>query len=204
MDFIILSILWLAYCFLHSWLISLKVSRFVQSKTPHLQKWYRLLYNFIAVITVIPPVLFSRNMHSKVVFNWNDNWIFLQYFLYLLVLIYGAGGALVFNMKEFLGIEQILSKKAKQQAGIGDEIHKIGILAWVRHPWYAAAIIALWTRTYTTTALIENIILTGYLFIGTLLEERKLKMTYGEEYVNYCKEVSMYVPFKYLKAKLNC
>jgi len=52
------------------------------------------------------------------------------------------------------------------------------------------------------SGLITNIILTIYLVVGTVLEERKLLMEYGEDYRQYQKKVSMLIPFKYLKSKI--
>jgi protein-S-isoprenylcysteine O-methyltransferase Ste14 len=60
----------------------------------------------------------------------------------------------------------------------------------------------IWARGLDVSALITNIILTAYFIVGTVLEERKLLLEYGEAYRRYQKQVSMLVPFKYLRARL--
>jgi len=49
--------------------------------------------------------------------------------------------------------------------------------------------------------IVVNIVLTVYIIIGTILEEKKLVLEYGETYIQYQKEVPMLIPF--IKAKVN-
>ena len=41
-----------------------------------------------------------------------------------------------------------------------------------------------------------------YVIVGTVLEEHKLLLEYGDEYRRYQKRVSMLIPFRYVKAKI--
>ena len=77
-----------------------------------------------------------------------------------------------------------------------------GILSVIRHPWYTASILIIWTRHLDVSALIVNLILTLYLIIGTYLEEQKLIDELGDEYRLYQKNVSMLFPFKWLKLRI--
>ncbi len=43
--------------------------------------------------------------------------------------------------------------------------------------------------------LVVNIVLTIYVCIGTLLEEKKLVLEFGDSYITYQKEVPMLIPF---------
>ena len=72
-------------------------------------------------------------------------------------------------------------------------------MAFVRHPWYLAALLLIWARDLTLADLVVNAVLVGYLWGGTLLEERKLVQTYGEEYRRYQAQVSMLIPWKWLQ-----
>jgi protein-S-isoprenylcysteine O-methyltransferase Ste14 len=60
-----------------------------------------------------------------------------------------------------------------------------GVLGVVRHPWYLAVFILLWARDLSPTQIIINVILSAYLVIGTLLEERKLVLEFGDKYKEY-------------------
>jgi protein-S-isoprenylcysteine O-methyltransferase Ste14 len=53
---------------------------------------------------------------------------------------------------------------------------------------------------YVST-LIVNCILTIYLIIGTILEERKLVLVMGDAYRDYQKRVSMLIPCKWILSK---
>ncbi len=50
--------------------------------------------------------------------------------------------------------------------------------------------------------LLVNVILTAYLLTGTVLEERKLVLEFGDEYKEYQKKVSMFLPAKWVRSRL--
>ena len=74
-------------------------------------------------------------------------------------------------------------------------IKQKGLLGVVRHPMYLALIIYLWMQTFRVVDIIVNIILTIYVIIGTILEEKKLILEFGEAYKQYQKKVPMLIPF---------
>jgi len=78
---------------------------------------------------------------------------------------------------------------------------KNGLLGIVRHPMYFAVIIYLWCQTFRLSDVLVNAVLTVYVIIGTILEERKLVLEFGDPYVQYQKEVPMLIPFVKLKFK---
>jgi protein-S-isoprenylcysteine O-methyltransferase Ste14 len=47
-----------------------------------------------------------------------------------------------------------------------------------------------------------NIVLSSYLVIGTLIEERKLVLEFGDKYKTYQRQVSMFIPIKWMRSKL--
>jgi methanethiol S-methyltransferase len=48
--------------------------------------------------------------------------------------------------------------------------------------------------------IVVNIVLTVYIFIGTILEEKKLVLEFGETYVQYQKEAPLIIPFTKVRA----
>jgi len=82
------------------------------------------------------------------------------------------------------------------------EFDSSGVLGIVRHPWYLAVFILLWSGDLSLAGLIINLVLSAYLLIGTFLEERKLVLEFGEKYRAYQRQVSMLIPLKWLRSRL--
>jgi protein-S-isoprenylcysteine O-methyltransferase Ste14 len=83
----------------------------------------------------------------------------------------------------------------KETVKPGEGIKKSGLLGIVRHPMYFATILFLWCLTSRLSDIVVNTVLTAYIIIGTILEERKLVLEYGAAYVQYMKEVPMLIPY---------
>jgi protein-S-isoprenylcysteine O-methyltransferase Ste14 len=100
-----------------------------------------------------------------------------------------------YDSLSFFGIRQILNFGKTININPADAIKKKGLLGIVRHPMYLALIIYLWTQNFKTLDILVNIILTIYVFIGTILEEKKLVLEFGDAYKKYQDEVPMLIPF---------
>ena len=60
---------------------------------------------------------------------------------------------------------------------------------------YLCLIIYLWSQTFRLIDIVVNSILTVYVLIGTILEEKKLVLEFGDYYIKYQQEVPMLIPF---------
>lgn len=99
-----------------------------------------------------------------------------------------------YDSLSFFGIRQILNRKTKK-INTSNDLKRNGLLGVVRHPMYFALIVYLWCQTFTAIDIIVNLILTIYIIIGAILEEKKLVLEFGDAYVKYQKEVPMLIPF---------
>ncbi len=105
-------------------------------------------------------------------------------------------------MSTFLGISQIREGVTHSLINNSGTIEKGGVLGVIRHPFYTGSLLVIWTGNLDMTRLIINVILSLYLVIGTMLEEKKLITEFGDVYRNYQQDVSMLFPWKYIKRKL--
>jgi protein-S-isoprenylcysteine O-methyltransferase Ste14 len=70
-----------------------------------------------------------------------------------------------------------------------------GPYRWVRHPLYFFTLLMIWTSPYLTAdRLLFNVLWTAWLVVGSILEERDLVETFGDEYRQYQSEVPMLIP----------
>ena len=204
MEYILLIILWIIWCIIHSSMISLTVTGYLKKRLGSYYKFYRLFFNLFALATLIPLILYSLSLRDRVLFRWEGSMIIIQIALLIIVLSLFITGALKYDMLRFLGIRQIKSGKSFSTLSESGDIDTSGVLGITRHPWYLGAIIFIWIyyREMYVSTLLVNIILTVYLLIGTVLEERKLIIKFGDKYRDYRKKVSMLFPAKWIVSKL--
>jgi len=204
-DYILLSLLWIAYCVVHSALISITVTDFLERALRDKYRFYRLFFNIFSVGTLVPLFMYSNSARweTELLFSWEGHLRIIQYCLIALAAILVLTGARHYSMLQFLGIQQILQEKSGGgMTGTGG-IDNNGVLSAVRHPWYLAVFILLWAKDLNLTGITINLVLSAYLVIGTLLEERKLVFKCGEKYELYQGQVSMFIPLKWLRSRLH-
>ncbi len=200
MEYLLLTILWILWCTVHSGMISIKATTYLQNNLGDQFRYYRLVYNLTAIITLLPIYFFGKSIAADAFFRWPETLELLRYVLLLLSIILFFIGAQKYDMLQFLGIRQIRSGDSHMSLSADDELDTSGILSITRHPWYLAALIFIWVfqKELNYADLLVRVILTAYLFIGSILEERKLIQEYGDDYRKYMQQVSMLLPVKFL------
>lgn len=199
MEYLFLASLWIIWCIVHSTMISLALTGYLKNKLGHYFRFYRFFYNTLAISTFSPLVHYGGAIKAPLLFRWEGYMIILQLFLVAIGVLLVVLGWISYDILHLMGFRQIKTGSSNSYISKTGNFDTSGILGVTRHPWYLAAIILLWTgyRTIYVTTLIVGIILTFYLLIGTILEERKLLHEYGDEYRRYQKNVSMLIPFKW-------
>jgi protein-S-isoprenylcysteine O-methyltransferase Ste14 len=72
-----------------------------------------------------------------------------------------------------------------------------GPYRWVRHPMYLLVLLMIWAQPdLTVDRLLFNLLWSGWLVVGSVLEERDLVVTFGEDYREYQRRVPMLLPVK--------
>jgi protein-S-isoprenylcysteine O-methyltransferase Ste14 len=199
--YLLLALAWTAYCTLHSAMISETATGFLKRRLGDSFRFYRLFFNSIAMLTLIPVLWYSHSLRQAAIFCWEGVWLVPQYLLLGCGILLVVAGGRHYRLGQFVGISQLRGASSGGLA-TGGGIDSSGVLGVVRHPWYTAVVLLLWARELDMAALVGNGVLTVYIFVGTLLEERKLVHEFGDAYRSYQERVSMFVPLKWIRRRI--
>ena len=149
---------------------------------------YRLLFNAIAVVSLIPGFFIAKtlvtNSHSTP-----------STLLFYLGIVMAVAGLLIvlFALKNY----DILEFTGLGKANPNEKLRITGLNRYVRHPLYTGVFLVVWgifIATMQMKFLIIAVVTTIYIYIGTKLEERKLLEVFGEDYVRYKEKIGMFFP----------
>jgi protein-S-isoprenylcysteine O-methyltransferase Ste14 len=199
---LLLSVLLSLWCFLHSFLISNRITKTIQNRSGKLFQYYRIVYNLFSLLSFLPIIYYSISIKSEPVFHWEGKLQIIRILFITLTLYLFYAGSKSYDLASFLGFRQIKESRHHKSMSPHGSINTKGILRFIRHPWYTATLLTLWLRNLNQSAILVNLILSVYLIIGCYLEEKKLVLEFDDEYREYQKKVSMLFPFKWLKNKL--
>jgi protein-S-isoprenylcysteine O-methyltransferase Ste14 len=200
MEYFILAILWIAFCALHSGLISITFTNFLKQRIKDSYRFYRLFYNIFSIVTLIPVLIYTASIRLQPFFAWTGYLLPVKYLLLFIGILCFVAGARHYSFGQFYA--QIKEGPNHNLINETGELSSRGVLGIVRHPFYAGIFPLIWSSDLDITALIINIILSIYVLIGTLLEERKLIAEFGDAYREYQQNVSMLFPLKWIKKKI--
>ena len=196
MKYLTLSSIWAGYCFVHSFLISIRFTKYLTRILKSYYAFYRLFYVLFSLVTLIWLINYAAQFDNEIVIRYSQLWsIIRQVLTWVSLLMFFWAFFFNYDSLSFFGIRQILNFGKVNQIDRSEEIKKNGLLSLTRHPMYLALIIYLWCQTFTIADIIVNTILTIYVIIGTILEEKKLVLEFGEAYRKYQQEVPMLIPF---------
>jgi len=158
---------------------------------PGSDRWYRLAYNMIGILTFLPILGLLAMYPGETLYVIPTPWSYLTLAGQLLAVVALGIGLLQTGVWSFLGFEQLLIPTATSEP----QMVTSGLYRWVRHPLYTAGLAFIWlTPVMTVNLLLLNLGLTIYLVVGAIYEERKLVRDFGEEYINYQERVPMLIP----------
>jgi len=202
MQYAAVALGWILWCTLHSVMIAAGTTARLRIRLGNRYRFYRLFYTATATLTLVPALALTRSARGSEVFTWSGPLKGVQVLFGVAALSLLLAGARHYDLWRLLGIRQIL--ESESSGGLAGEggFQRTGVLSLVRHPWYAGGILALWARDIDGAAMTMNAVLTAYLVIGAFLEERKLMAEFGERYAAYRREVSMFIPLRWLRARL--
>ena len=194
---------WVIWCTLHSVLISPGITRYSRRMMGRGFRFYRFGYVLFSLVTLIPLIYISKHVHQTIVFTWEGYYRMIPLSGIIVAVFLFIVGGKQYDWAEFLGLRQMQTGLVQHTLSPGNELATSGILGVIRHPWYAACFPLFWAQDLSSLSIQINTVLTVYVIIGTLLEERKLVAEFGDHYRDYQRRVSMFFPWKWILAKLS-
>ncbi len=181
----------LVYGLVHSLLASLQVkSRTRRRFGKTADRWFRLLYNLIAVVTLLPVLLLPVLLIDRHLYAIHFPWVILTIILQLAALAALGVGLWQTGPAAFFGLAQLFNLPARPANLVTG-----GLYRWVRHPLYTAGLVFIWLTPVMTWNLLALVIGASlYILIGIAFEERKLRQEFGEAYVRYRQVTPMLIP----------
>jgi methanethiol S-methyltransferase len=199
-DVIIILIAFAVFGYSHSLLASNKLKKAAAEKFGSLIAFYRLIYNFISFLSLyILYLLLPRP--DLVIYDLPYPWDLIIIIPQILALAGVIWSAKYFSLWEFAGISQV-KRWIEGNYDQDDLDEKLsfrveGPYKLSRHPVYFFAIMFLLFRPSMDLFYLTIFILfTAYFYIGSVYEEKKLIEQFGEEYIQYQKNVPRIIPFK--------
>ncbi|WP_243316686.1 methyltransferase family protein [Geothrix paludis] len=191
-NLMLLSLAWVAYAALHSSLASLGLKRAVAAHLPRLVSAYRLAYNLIACLALLPILWLLVYRPGAWVWRWTGVGAWVMNGLALVAVGILVAWPAGYDLGEFLGWRQL-----RMRRGMAEDLEPFRISAlhrFVRHPWYSLSLVILWTRDMNAARLVSAGWITIYFIVGSWLEERKLLARFGGAYRDYMDRVPGLLP----------
>jgi protein-S-isoprenylcysteine O-methyltransferase Ste14 len=202
MEYLLVISLWIGYCALHSYLISIGFTNLMTRLLKNYYAFYRFCYVLISLILLIPLINFTAQLDTRVIIVYGYSLSIVRYVLISgALLIFFWAFFFSYDSLSFFGIRQMLNFGKIQKTNPSEKIRRNGLLGIIRHPMYFTLILYLWCHTFRVMDVVINTVLTIYVIIGTKLEEKKLILEFGDAYIKYQQEVPMLIPFTKAKNK---
>lgn len=195
LKYLIVALMWSMFGIIHSFLISFRFSNWANRIMGRYFSFYRLLYNLFSLTLFVIILSFTRNLDSKLAIQFSFPWRIIQSLFLLASSVVLIWAFLSYDSLEFIGVRQIIDHSKKNDVAHPKTITKKGLLGIVRHPMYLATILFMWSLDSTRVDVLTHIVLTLYILVGIILEERKLVKQFGSEYIEYQKVVPALIPF---------
>lgn len=192
---LILALFFTFYGVLHSVLASLALKAWARRVFgPGVERWYRLVYNIIAVVTLLPLLPLLAWLPGPTLYVVPSPWRWLMVGGQLLALAALGVSLLQTGLFHFLGLAQVVAA----QPGETGKLNVGGFYGWVRHPLYFFSLLLLWlTPAMTLNLLVTYLLLTLYFYVGTFFEERRLLIEFGSAYRAYQQRVPRLIPWPF-------
>ena len=183
----LLAFLWFLFCFSHSFFADNGVKKIITGCLSMTSAYYRLLYNCFTIVFLTGIIIFHFRVESPLVYSQNSFSVVLS------MLFMCTGLAVMLScIKEYF----------KQHSGFYNQSYlptliTEGMHQRVRHPLYSGTFLFVigiaFFFPYSKNWLACAIIIL-YTVVGSIFEERKLILQFGDAYRQYKRTVPKFIP----------
>jgi protein-S-isoprenylcysteine O-methyltransferase Ste14 len=179
------------YGALHSILASHRVKRWSHQHFGRSHdQYYRLVFNVIGGLTFLPVLAVVALFPGRSLYSIKPPSLWMSLAVQLLSIVLLLAGLRQTGGGAFLGLSQLIDPEATDEAFTAS-----GPYRWIRHPLYAAGLLFIWAVPRMTTSILAlNVGISVYLYVGSVLEERKLCDELGLVYQQYRRQVPRFIP----------
>lgn len=177
---------WIVYFAIHSVLAAHGVKLIFKDLLQNGFRFYRIFYSIISTVGLFGLLFLNAAMGGERLLNPLGVVRYLSLMLATFGVIIVSRAFKEHNALAFVGLKQEEMKFSRS-----------GILNYVRHPIYSGTIlivVGFFLFTPTPATLVSVVCIFSYLPIGIYLEEKKLINQFGDQYLQYQKEVPSLIP----------
>ncbi len=158
---------------------------------PSSDRWYRLFYNLVAVITFLPVVALIRLLPDRVFYRIPMPWMLVTMAAQAIAILVMLTAVHDTGMLPFVGL-------APEEQKVPPHLVTESVYRYLRHPLYGCGLVVIWLfPVMSGNFLAFTIAASIYVAIGIRLEERKLRRQFGAAYEAYQHQTPMLIPGLY-------
>lgn len=183
---ILLAAGWGVYFSLHSILAAEYFKDFIKNISKSGFRFYRLIYSIFSTLGLLALLVFNGFIQTSYFLNPLGLTRYFSLMLATLGVIVISRTFREYSLISFIGIKEE-----------SNQFKRSGILNKVRHPIYSGTslvVIGFLLFNPTVATLVSTCCLFVYLPIGIYFEEKKLILQFGDEYLNYIRDVPSIIP----------
>ncbi|HLF29253.1 MAG TPA: isoprenylcysteine carboxylmethyltransferase family protein [Anaerolineae bacterium] len=166
----------------------------------HSRGWYRLVYNALAALSLLPVLLLVIGLPDRELYRIPPPFSFFALGLQALAVLGMAYSLFQLDLPHFIGLRQWIGwvQRAGSRSASDTSTSRLvvdGLHRYVRHPLYTCSLIVLWLVSPMTANRLAFVVgVTLYFYIGSIFEERKLVAELGEAYREYQRRAPRLLP----------